>query len=68
MHRGKLEISQFTENVPITYAHHNATLIFHLSPLISNILQRMPLGRQHRRLKRKRHSDITFSGSAGDSS
>jgi hypothetical protein len=41
-----------------TYLRRHSTLILHPNPLISNIPQQMPPDRQHRRLKRKRHTDI----------
>jgi hypothetical protein len=39
-------------------AHHRRTLV-HFNPLIEEIRQHPPPVRQHRRLKRKRQTDLT---------
>ena len=41
-----------------TYSQHHFTLTVHPNPLIRQIPLNMPLAIQHRRLKRKRHTDI----------
>ena len=40
-----------------TYSRHHSTLTVHPNPLIRQIPLNMPLAIQHRRLKRKRHTD-----------
>ena len=45
-----------------TYSRHHSTLTVHPNPLIRQIPLNMPLAIQHRRLKRKRHTDILTQG------
>ena len=41
-----------------TYSRHHFTLTVHPNPLIRQIPLNRPLAIQHRRLERKRHTDI----------
>jgi hypothetical protein len=42
-----------------TYTTRHRTMLIHFNPLIQEITQHPPPARQHRRLKRKRHTNLT---------
>ena len=53
-----VKIKFVTEPLLTTYSRHQSTLTFQPKPVTSNIPQLMPPKRQHRRLKRKHHTNI----------
>jgi hypothetical protein len=54
-----MDIPTVTDILQKTYTAHHRRMLIHFNPLIQEITLHPPPASQHRRLKRKRHTDLT---------